>query len=172
MFEFMFWFGVSFVVLSILMGQFVSSSCCYVGGGFFGLTYLFQPLPVLLFVMLTGGAGILITAHLIWLHPGFIGVLAVATGLSLAYVLSRWVFAPIYLLEHTSSTTNLGLYGVSFVLERELLPGATISHGLLMDTTYQNRLIALYHPELPLPKGTTVYVLSIQNNVLYVGTHP
>ena len=174
LFEFLFFFGVSFVVLSVVLGQLGYSSCCYTATGVFGLTYMFQPLPVLLFVMFTGGAGMMLGDHFqvvssLWL----LLPLSVTVSLGLTYPLMRWVFVPLFHLERTSSTTFMDAYGHSFILQRSVSHGQTVMHPLMVGDTYQNRLIAT-EPDEPatLTKGTVVQIVSIQDPILYVRRKP
>ena len=166
MFELMFWFGVAFVLISALLGQVIGEACCYSGGAGFSMSTLFQPMPVLLVILFTGGAGMLATPHLS--TPWLLWALALGAGLVASYVLTRWVLAPIFNLENTSSTTQLEAYGTVFTLNRSLEPGQVISHGLNITGTYQDRLVALSPSELPLGRGTQVQVVSVKDHVLYV----
>lgn len=170
MFEIMFWFGVSFVVLSVILGQVLDSACCYTPTGIFSMTYLFQPLPILLFITFTGGAGLIFSEQLLLLPLFLIWGLALGSGFLGAYAITRWVFTPIFHLENTSSTTDLGLYGTAFILERDMKKGDIVGHGIAVGLTYQSRVIALHENEQDfLTRGTKVYVLSIKEHVLFVG---
>lgn len=170
MFEIMFWFGVSFIVLSILLGQTVNSSCCYAPVGVFSMTFLFQPLPILLFITFTGGAGLLLVDVFPLLNVFFLWGASLGLSFVASYVLVRWLFTPIFHLENTGSTSNLKIYGKDFILERDISFGQVINHGITTEGTYQNRVISL-HEEASgnLKKGTKVYILSIKDNVLLVG---
>lgn len=170
MFEILFWFGVAFVVSSVILGQTVSSNCCYTPTSVFSMTYLFQPLPILLFITFTGGSGMIISHLLVDSNLFLIWILALWSGALFSYSLTRWVFTPILSLENTSSTSNLSMYGKSFVLSRDIKYGKIVSHPISIGSTYQDRVISLHKSSTDfLEKGTKVYILAIKDNVLFIG---
>ena len=157
--------GAAFIILSLVVGEFANIE---VGSEGFSLGSFLRPMLIAVFMVVTGGLGLLLTPRLDFVGSGgLILFLCVLSGLTVAGLVNRFILIPMHRAQNTSTFNKQDTIGSAAEIISPIPQGG---YGKIRYNVSGSFVTSPAKSEdgNPISRGESVEIIYIEKNTYFV----